>query len=94
VKVLAAQILTRPNEARQTILAAFRKCGAHRRNTAIELDCGHRTFDRWVAKLGLEAELAVIEEEAKKKGWHHGNVGGRPALVSSVGPQQKRKRAG
>jgi hypothetical protein len=75
---MSAQIVLQPKTARMRILAAYRKVGASKRDTAVFLGCSEATLWRWVQKLGIAGELKRLEEEALAKGWHYGWRGGRP----------------
>lgn len=84
VSKLAMVAEVTPNDARTQIEAAFRKCGAHHERTARELGVNKRTFARVVDALNMRHRLARLTEEAIKKGWHHGERGGRPPKVAGA----------
>lgn len=84
-KEMQALIITKPAEAKRKILAALKSNGVHMGNAAASLDCAHVTLLRWIAKLGLSAEVEAMKDTAIKKGWYEGHKGGRPkgATVAS-----------
>lgn len=89
---LTALLIIDPGRVRAEILRAFKRARAHREEAARLLGCGRVTFIRWVERLGMEKELARLEEQAKAEGWHHGRVGGWPR-GRKRGPRAAAKRA-
>lgn len=75
---ISAFLVLDPSMARRAILSAMKKTKSHRRDAASLLGCGRATFARWIRILGMEVELAELEEAARAAGKHHGRVGGRP----------------
>lgn len=65
-----------PDEARKTILRAYRSQGACLRDAAEELGITERTLHRWVQELKMRSELETLRNQALDEGWHHGRVGG------------------
>lgn len=78
VKRLGAMLLIAPDSLRREMLRALREAQASEIVAAEKLGIAVRTWDGWVAKLGLEAEIELLKERARAQGWHHGRHGGRP----------------
>jgi hypothetical protein len=75
---LSPIVLVDPEKARRLIRKAFRDALCKRGEACKALDCSTSTLQGWIRQLGMEQELLDLEETAKKEGWHHGDVGGRP----------------
>lgn len=90
--LLTALMVTDPEEAKRTILAAYKDEGAHAGNAATSLGVSRVTFERWVVRLGIRDEIEKILKTAKKQGWWKGNGGGRPKLAKAR-PKKKSKAA-
>jgi DNA-binding NtrC family response regulator len=66
---MTAIIEVQPDRAKETILAAYRLAGANIPETAKRLECTWRTLYRWIAKLGLDEDLAKLKVKAAREGW-------------------------
>jgi hypothetical protein len=75
---IGALVICDPDRARREIIRAFRDSGANRQDTAAALGVGRNALTKYVATLGITEELNELEDTAKRNGWHHGRVGGRP----------------
>lgn len=80
---ISALIRVNQKEAKRRILAALRETGMHKGQAAKRLGCAHTTLLSWISQLGLAPEIEALDAAARKAGWHHGRVGGRP-LGSTV----------
>lgn len=79
-KLITALIEVEDRErATGMILEAFRRAKCLRSEAARILGCDRETLAIWVRRLALEAQLTKLEAQAKRQGWHHGRVGGRPS---------------
>jgi DNA-binding NtrC family response regulator len=67
-----------PKAAGKRILAALKEEGMHKGNAAKRIGCAHSTLLVWIKQLELIEEIEKMTQTAVTKGWHHGNVGGRP----------------
>ena len=80
-KRFEAMMLIDPIAAKKEIIKAFRDAHAHRGDLADFLGVSRKVLYGWIDRLGLADVLDRIEETAKKAGWHHGRLGGRPKDV-------------
>lgn len=76
--VIAALIVADPKQARARLIERLRKARMHKGDCAAAIGCAHSTLLRWIRKLRLEPEIEKLEARARREGWHHGRVGGRP----------------
>lgn len=77
-------IHTHPEAARKQILDALRKSGMHKGEASKLLSIAHPTLLRYIAALRLADEIDRLVEVARREGWHHGRIGGRPAGATPV----------
>ena len=92
---IAALIIVDPKAAKLRILDHLRRAKMHRGDAAIAIGCAHSTFLSWVRKLDLEDEIGRLERKAKREGWHHGRIGGRPlgsTVENGAAPRNSLKR--
>jgi hypothetical protein len=71
-------VTTDPEKVRRLIRAAMKDAKCKRSDAARILDASAATLANWIDILDMEDELQRLEIQAKKEGWHHGDVGGRP----------------
>ncbi len=72
-------IKVHPNQAKVKILDALRKAKMHKGNAAVILGCRHATLLDWLTVLDLHKTVERMIVQAKREGWFHGRVGGRPS---------------
>lgn len=80
---ISALIRVQPKEAAKKVLAFLKDAKMHKGDAARQIGCAHSTLISWIRQLELAPEIEKLEAKAKKDGWHHGRVGGRP-LGSTV----------
>jgi transposase-like protein len=76
---MTSLIIVDPDEARRRIVKAFRKAEASIHGAAEVLGCGERTLHRWINKLKMRPEIAKLERQAEREGWHYENTGKKKA---------------
>lgn len=62
---MAALIVVDPERAAREILAAFKSCGASAEDAAKRYGVTRRQFDRWVKRLGIEAQIAELRDKQR-----------------------------
>jgi transposase len=87
---LSALIEAKPKEAAERIMVALRQAKAHKADAAKRLGCSHQTLLRWIAKLGIGAQVDKLIARAEREGWHHGRTGGRPQGSGDKIPRKRR----
>jgi transposase-like protein len=80
-------------KAKKQILDALREEGMHMANAAARIGCTHGTLLVWVKKLDMQADIDALRDVAKRNGWHHDHVGGRPRGPGKVARERAEKRA-
>ncbi len=94
---ISALIRVQPAEAAKRILAALRETGMHKGEAAKRLGCAHSTLLSWIAQLHLAQKIEALAEKARKEGWHHGRLGGRPpgtTVANGAAPRGSRVNPG
>lgn len=82
-----------PAKAKKQILDALRSAGMHMANAAASFGCTHGTFLMWIKKLDMREAIDDLRQTAKKKGWHHDHVGGRPPGAGAKAGAKKARSA-
>ncbi len=90
---MTALIQVEPQEAKEQILAAYKKAKCSIHGAAEVLGCGERTVYRWMEMLNLTGAFAKMKQQALKEGWHHKNSrqGGRPVGTKTVVKRLKKR---
>jgi len=78
VHPIRALIVANPILAIAEIRTVLIACGMCKSDVAKHFGCTHGTFLRWLNMLGLEEEVDLLSEQAKREGWSHNRRGGRP----------------
>lgn len=85
---LAAVIRVDPARAAETMLDAYKATGCNAKEAARKFSFTQQTWIRYVKRVDaalrkkgltrLTPRLRMVKASAKKQGWHHHNLGGRP----------------
>jgi len=73
-----ALVRSNPAEAKEKLIADYKAAHCCLTDVALKHGVQLRTVGAWVKELGIGVELLLLEDQAKKEGWHHGRRGGRP----------------
>lgn len=84
---LQSRIQVEPKVAADEICELYKQAKCSRKVVAKKLKVSAGTLIRWINALdeagtNLTRRLDKIKGQAYREGWHHGDIGGRPASAS------------